>query len=331
MKKIYSKTGDLTDLKNVISFLQNFTGYIEIENNMLFYRNSDLIFSTDNGKKSDLRTILKKLPNVFTIQVYKCHDEDSLKMVIENELNDKNRNNKLLKNSTLTTTPKSTKVKSNNKKDAIILNQYNDLYNYVGTGLYEVNLISKRYKLDTGTLIFKNKEELYALYTTKNKTVEGKKALGKIKTLFAISEITVFIKKISPDTYNNYLEKYPEAILKTHISFDKLITSIKEKNKVKIIKNDSLMNILTECPSLIEVNEGAYIVSKNNSPVYAVYKDYDGDKAYRYIKNQCIFEDIEFKIYNYIRIDYKSISLVSEDITINLNLVIELCMTSKVC
>ncbi|UXM84095.1 hypothetical protein [Methanococcus aeolicus] len=293
MKKIYSKTGGLTDLKNTISFLQNFTGYIEIENNILFYNDSDLIFSTNNGKKSDLRTILKKLPDVFTIQVYECHSKDSLNMIIENKLDD--RKNETLKNGKIS---ESTKIKSDNKKEGIILNQYNDLYNFVGTGLYEINLISKKYKLDAGTLIFNNSEELYALYATKNKTIEGRRALGKIKTLFAVSELTGFIKKISIDTYNNYLEKYPKAILKTYISFDNLINSIKEKNKFKIIKNDSLMNILTECPSLIEVNEGIYIVSKHNSPIYAFYKNYEGDKAYRYIKNQCIFENIEFKIYN---------------------------------
>ena len=297
MKKIYSKTGDLSDFKNAISFLQDFTGFIKIDNGMLFYIDSKLTFSIWGGKKSDLKTILKNLPDIFSIEIYKCSNED-IKKVIDSELNS---------NSTPTASKPellneiygsiSSNVKPDvNAENGISINLYTNIYNYVGIGLYEVILIPKRYKSDKGTLIFKNCDELFAIYESKNKTLEGKKALGKIKTVFAVSEITAFIKKIPLNTFNSYVEKYSNALLKTQVSFEELIKKIKEKG-TKIIKNDSLVNVLTEKPSLIEIDKNMYIVSNEKRPVYAFFEDYDGDKAYRYIKNFCIFNDIEIKIY----------------------------------
>ncbi|WP_292460925.1 hypothetical protein [Methanothermococcus sp.] len=310
MKKIYSKIGDLSDFKNAISLLHNFTGFIKIDNGMLFYIDSKLTFSIWNKKKSDLKTILKHLPDIFSIEIYRCSNED-IKKIIDNEMNNNTPStskpelpNKINKIYGLI----SSNVKPDvNTENGISINLYTNIYNYVGVGLYEVILIPKRYKSDKGTLIFKNCDEIFALYESKNKKnkiLEGKKALGKIKTLFAVSEITAFIKKIPLNTFNSYVGNHPNALLKTLISFDELIKKIKEKG-FKRIKNDSLINILTEKPSLIEIDKNMYIVSNEKKPVYAFFEDYDGDKSYRHIKNFCIFNDIEIKLYSLDKDEFK--------------------------
>lgn len=301
MKKIYSKTGDLLELKNTISILKNFTGFIKIDNGKLFYRDSKLILSTYFCEESDIKTILKNLPEIFSIEVYECLDNE-LNELIRYELNKKNRDvdnpSTIIKNSKKMT---STATTTNRDFNGISVSNYLDLQKYIGKGIYRVYLKPKRYKSDEGTIVFKNGEELCAIYLSKNKILEGKKALGKIKTIFAVSDVSISITKISSNLFNNFLNTYPNSLLKTYISFDKLISTIKRK-KFKLVKNDSLANILTKTPSLIEIdnndnNDKMYIVSNEKKPIYAFFEEYDGDKAYRYIKNFCIFNDIEFKIY----------------------------------
>ncbi|AEH06135.1 hypothetical protein [Methanothermococcus okinawensis] len=296
MKRIYSKVGNLSDFKQAVSFLQDFTGFIKIDNAMLFYSNSKLILSILDGKKSNLKTILKNLPDLFLIEIYKCSNEE-VKRIIDDELNNNKLTSPIFKSRENICNSISSYVKPDiNTENGILVNQYNNIYNYIGMGLYEVILIPKKYKSDKGTLIFKNCDEIFALYESKNKKLEGKKALGKIKTIFAVSEVTAFINKISLNKFNNYVETHPRAPLKTSLSFDELIKKIKEKG-FKTVKNDSLINILTEEPSLIEIDKNMYIVSNEKKPIYAFFEDYTGDKAYRYIKNFCIFNNFEIKIY----------------------------------
>ena len=301
MKKIYSKTGDLLDLKNIISILKNFTGFIKIDNGKLFYRDSKLILSTYFYEESDIKTILKNLPEIFSIEVYECLDNE-LNELIKYELNKKNRDvdnpSTIVKNSKKMP---STATTTNKDFNGISVSNYLDLQKYIGKGIYRVYLKPKRYKTDEGTIVFKNGEEFCAIYLSKNKIFEGKKALGKIKTIFAVSDVSISITKISSNSFDKFLNTYPNSLLKTYISFDKLISNIKRK-QFKLIKNDSLANILTKTPSLIEIdnndnNDKMYIVSNEKKPIYAFFEEYDGDKAYRYIKNFCIFNDIEFKIY----------------------------------
>ena len=293
MKKISSKTGDLRELKNTVSLLQNFTGFIKINKGVLFYKDSKLIFSIYHHKTADVRTILKNLPKVFSIEIYECLDEE-LGDLIQNELN---KNDEVKKVTTMSSKkPDKNNNAKNNSNNFIPLINYSDLQKYIGMGIYVVHLKPKRYKSDDGIIVFKNGEELSAIYISKNKTLEGKKALGKIKTIFAVSEVSASIKKISSNLFNKYLNEYPNSLLKTFVSFDELIGKIKRK-KYKLIKNDALANVLTKIPALIEIDNRMYIISNEKKPVYAFFEEYNGDKSYRYIKNFCIFNDIEFKIY----------------------------------
>jgi hypothetical protein len=295
MKKISSKTGDLVELKNTVSLLQNFTGFIKINDGMLFYRDSKLIFSIYHYEEADVRTILRNLPEIFSIEIYGCSD-DELDELIQKELNKKH--NDEVKKVITASSKKLTKnnIKNSSNDNSIVINGYSDLQKYLGTGIYIVHLKPKRYKTDEGVIVFKNGEEFSATYKSKNKNLEGKKALGKIKTIFAVSEVSAYIKKISINSFNKFLNDYPNSLLKSYISFDELIKKIKEK-EFKLIKNDSLANVLTENPSLIEIDNSMYIVSNEKKPLYAFFEEYDGDKSYRHIKNFCIFNDIEFKIY----------------------------------
>jgi hypothetical protein len=260
---------------------------------MLFYRDSKLIFSIYHYKEADVRTILKNLPDTFSIEVYECSDEE-LNNLIQKELNKNDEVKKVI-------TTSSKKVLTNNyasdiSNNSMLITKYSDLQKYIGTGIYMVNLKPKRYKTDEGVIVFKNGEELCATYKSKNKNLEGKKALGKIKTVFAVSEVLINIKKLSTNSFDKFLNDYPSSLLKTFVSFDELIGRIKRK-KYKLIKNDSLANVLTKIPALIEINSSMYIVSNEKKPIYAFFEEYDGDKSYRHIKNFCIFNDIEFKIY----------------------------------
>jgi len=293
MKKINSKTGDLLELKNTISLLHDFTGFIKLNNGMLFYKDSKLIFSIYHYKEADVRTILRNLPDTFSIEVYECSDEE-LNNIIQKELS---KNDEVKK--VITTNPKKGLPNNNTNNisnNGIPITKYSDLQKYIGTDIYMVNLKPKRYKTDEGIIVFENGEELCAIYKSKNKNLEGKKALGKIKTVFAVSEVLINIKNLSTNSLDKFLNDYPNSLLKTYISFDELIRKIKRK-KYKLIKNDSLANVLTKIPALIEIDNSMYIVSNEKKPVYAFFEGYDGDKSYRHIKNFCIFNDIEFKIY----------------------------------
>ena len=65
MKRIYSKLGNLSNLKGAIDDLNNFTGYIKIDQGILLYNDSKLILSLWNNKPEDIKNILKVLPNEF--------------------------------------------------------------------------------------------------------------------------------------------------------------------------------------------------------------------------------------------------------------------------
>ncbi len=318
MRQISVRTGNLLDLKDTISQLHNFTGFIKLNNSMLFYKDSKLINSTHDGFSADLKFILRKLPDKFIIEIYECTDEelDALIGTTSNNINNNINNiNNIdahdFRNNTTNNDSLTNNVSSNNANNSvpnvedILLTNYGDLQKYLGKGIYVVDLKPKRYKTDEGIILFKNKEELGAVYIYNNsknnngKILEGKRAMSKIKTIFAVSEVKANIKKISANSLNRFLETYPNSLLKTFVLFDDLIKKIKEK-EFKLIKNDSLANILTKTPSLIEIDDGMcsmYIVSNEKKPVYAFFEEYDGDKAYRHIKNFCIFNDIEFKIY----------------------------------
>ncbi len=321
MKKICSKTGDLLDLKNTISLLQDFTGYIVIDNGILFYKDSKLIFSIYNHKETDLKYILKKLPELFLIEIYKC-SIDELNDTIQNELNstdnlktsdspgddayekDRKQHNIDKNAAGVDNDPKycmnvESDIKNVSNSGGILLSKYNDLQKHVGTGIYLAILKPRRYKLDKGFIIFKDCEEFCAIYYgSKGKILEGKKALGKIKTIFAVSDVNINVKKISLDILDKFLKEHSNSILKTYVSFDELMCRIREK-KYREVKNDSLSNVLTKKPSLIEIKDNnMYIVSNEKKPVYAFFNEYDGDKSYRHIKNFCIFNNITFKVYN---------------------------------
>ncbi|AEF96523.1 hypothetical protein [Methanotorris igneus] len=287
MERIYSKYGNISTLKEVISFLDNFTGIIKIDNAKLFYKNSKLILSTYNDREKDLEEIIKKLPKFFLIEIYRTSSNEIEELISHNKLIEKDHSvinfvevNKL----------------DINYGNGILINAYKNIFNYIN-GLCKVEFRFKKYKGDEGTIVYKDNEEILAIYKQKDKILEGKRALNKIKTIFAVSDVFAFIDKISEEELNKIIDKHPNAVLKVVVSFDELIKNIKSK-EYKVVEDDSLLEVLTEEPSLIEiVGENAYIVSKNKNAMYAFLNDYDGDKAFRIIKNICILNKITFKIY----------------------------------
>ena len=341
MKLVIKKKGSLKDLKEIISGLCNFTGFIKLNDYKLFYRNSELIYSTYKGNNVDVKTILRNLGEYFEIQLFKCDDDvidDIIQLEIRGSLDDNinkkygsefyssktayvddytnntnnkdnfNKNNKNNKNNIGNFNGINNNIFNNIKTENLLeFIKYDDIKEYIGTGIYKVELISKKYKEDKGILIFKNGEEFASVYfsTKSGKLLFGKKALGKIKTMFAVSVVYGMIDKISSHKLNEFIEKYPDSILKIVVSLNKLIENIKNRN-YKEITNDALSNILTKKPSFIEIDSNKmYIVSKDNEVKYAFYKDYDGDKSYRHIKNYCIFNSVVFKIYPISEEEYK--------------------------
>ncbi|MBW9220735.1 beta-propeller domain-containing protein, partial [Methanothermococcus sp. SCGC AD-155-M21] len=264
---------------------------------------SKLILSTWNSNPENIKNVLKVLPDEFLIEIYKC-SKDELDEFIKNNL--KNIKSPSIENLILTSkkvnTPLNNKSNLNNER---ILDKYNLIYNYIGPHSYEVSLIPKKYGQDRGIILFNNHEEIFSIYKSNNKIIEGKRALNKIKTIFAVSNFKASFKEITPEKYNEYIETYPKGLLKIFVSFNELVDKIKSKEPIKIINNDSLINILTDEPSLMEIDNNMYIVSHKKEVIYAFFKDYEGDKAYRYIKNHCIFNNVEIKIYSMDNETYK--------------------------
>ncbi|AEK20723.1 hypothetical protein [Methanococcus maripaludis] len=286
MEKMYSKKGGIPDLKELISILNNFTGIISLDNAKLYYINSKLVFSSLNDKKMDLNDIFKNIPEEFQI--------DALNM-------SSNRVNKLLE-----------RVSSNNLDEKsipkdIFVDVYGNIENYVGCGLFKVTLFPRKYKEEIGTILFSNKEEIAAIYQKKDKILVGPKALSKLKTIFAVSDVKICPEKISKQDLDETLGENKDAMLKNFVSFEELMEKIKEKSP-KIVENDSLYNILPKNPSIVEIVEkNAVIVSNDKSPIMAFLENYDGDKAYRMIKNFCILNNTVFKIYELTEDEFKNI------------------------
>ncbi|MBA2847608.1 hypothetical protein HNP93_000020 [Methanococcus maripaludis] len=286
MEKMYSKKGGIPDLKELISILNNFTGIISLDNAKLYYINSKLVFSSLNDKKMDLNDIFKSIPEEFQI--------DALNM-------SSNRVNKLLE-----------RVSVNNHDEKsipkdIFVDVYGNIENYVGCGLFKVTLFPRKYKEEIGTILFSNKEEIAAIYQKKDKILVGPKALSKLKTIFAVSDVKICPKKISKQELDETLGENKDAMLKNFVSFEELIEKIKEKSP-KIVENDSLYNILPKNPSIVEIVEkNAVIVSNDKTPIMAFLENYDGDKAYRMIKNFCILNNTVFKIYELSEDEFKNI------------------------
>ncbi|CAF31259.1 hypothetical protein [Methanococcus maripaludis] len=286
MEKMYSKKGGIPDLKELISILNNFTGIISLDNAKLYYINSKLVFSSLNDKKMDLNDIFKSIPEEFQI--------DALNM-------SSNRVNKLLE-----------RVSVNNHDEKsipkdIFVDVYGNIENYVGCGLFKVTLFPRKYKEEIGTILFSNKEEIAAIYQKKDKILVGPKALSKLKTIFAVSDVKICPEKISKQDLDETLGENKDAMLKNFVSFEELMEKIKEKSP-KIVENDSLYNILPKNPSIVEIVEkNAVIVSNDKSPIMAFLENYDGDKAYRMIKNFCILNNTVFKIYELTEDEFKNI------------------------
>jgi len=288
MEKIYSKLGRLSDLRRIADFLQDFTGFIKIEQGILFYMDSKLIVSLWRDDPRDIRDIFKKLPEDFLIEVYRCSKEE-LKEIIKKKLGDD-----IL-----------FKIEEEPSVKGVSLDSYNSIYDYIDSNRYEVILIPKRYCSDRGIVVFENGEEILAIYRSRDKTLEGSKAISKIKAMFAISEVRGFIKRISEKEIKEYMKTYSQGVLKRCVSVEDLIKRIKSRKPSRAVYNDSLIDILTEEPSLIEIDRNMYIISKDRKVVYAFFGDYKGDKAYRYIKNYCLFREVEIRIYTLTNEEYK--------------------------
>jgi predicted transcriptional regulator with HTH domain len=286
MEKMYSKKGGIPDLKELISILNNFTGIISLDNAKLYYINSKLVFSSLNDKKMDLNDIFKNIPEEFQI--------DALNM-------SSNRVNKLLERVSVNNLDEKSIPKD------IFVDVYGNIENYVGCGLFKVTLFPRKYKEEIGTILFSNKEEIAAIYQKKDKILVGPKALSKLKTIFAVSDVKICPEKISKQDLDETLGENKDAMLKNFVSFEELMEKIKEKSP-KIVENDSLYNILPKNPSIVEIVEkNAVIVSNDKSPIMAFLENYDGDKAYRMIKNFCILNNTVFKIYELTEDEFKNI------------------------
>jgi len=287
MEKIYSKLGKLPDLKRVADFLQDFTGFIKVEEGMLFYLDSKLIVSLWREDPVDIRDVFKRLPEEFLIEVYQCSREE-LREILKEKLGED-----ILR------------VEEETLLRCVPLDSYNSIYYHIEEGYYEVVLIPKRFSSDRGVIVFKDREEILAVYHSRDKTLEGVRALGKIRAVFAVSEMRGFIREISKEEVEEYSRKYPRGVLKRILSLEELIERIKSKGPSKVIHNDSLMDVLSEEPSLLEIDGKMYIVSKDGKAVYAFFDKYRGGKAYRYIKNYCLFRDVEIRVYPLTREEFR--------------------------
>ncbi|ABR54908.1 conserved hypothetical protein [Methanococcus vannielii SB] len=289
MEKIYSKKGGILELKELIAILHDFTGIIYLNDAKLFYINSKLVFSSYNRRKIDLKGLLNELSDNFHIEVFKS-GYNELNKVLDSEISNCTAEN----------------VKTRIEMDEeVFVDIYNNIEKYAGQGLFKISLIPRKYKEEQGLIIFSNKDEILAIYFKKDKILQGLKALNKIKTTFAVSDVKLVSEKISKNDFNRILKEYSESLLKHFVSYEELMETVKSRAP-KIVKNDSLHNVFSKGPVIIEIVEkNAFIVSKDEVPVMAFLEEYEGDKAFRMIKNFCILNNTEFKIYEITENEFK--------------------------
>ncbi len=291
MEKIYSKFGGLDDLKKIISGLSKFTGVIRIDNAFLYYIDSKLISSKIGNEEKSLEDIFSEIPDIFIIEIYKGSEEE-VKYAIKNFKPE----NSIIEVSKLSLI----------SKNGVVLNTYSDIFEYID-GFVKVVFTPKRFKNEKGIVIYKNNKEIFAIYFGK-RVLYGKKAISKLKTTFAVSEIIAKIEKIKKSELEEIISKYPEGMLVFWESFKDLIDKIISSKVPKILKNTSLVEALSCGSTLllkIEGSEVGYIVSKSGKPIYAFLNDYDGEKSYRLLKSLCIVEDVIYYIYNLSKEEYE--------------------------
>ncbi|WP_456472957.1 hypothetical protein [Methanocaldococcus sp.] len=290
MKKIYSKFGNVNDLREIISGLSNFTGIIRIDHAFLYYLNSKLISSKLDDKEKDLEEIFQIIPDTFLIEIYEGSEEE-VKYALKNFKPDE----------TIVEVSKLSLV----FEDNIILNSYNDIYKFLMSGYNKVTFKPKRFKDEKAVVIYKNSKEIFAIYFGK-KTLFGKRAISKLKTTFAVSEIIAKIEIISNKDLNMFKNKYVEGFIFEGESFTDIIKKITSSKEPIILKDISLIDALSYGTSLIKIegSKEGYIVSKNGKPIYAFLNNYNGEKSYRLIKSMCMVEDVKFYIYKLSKEEY---------------------------
>ncbi|ADC69667.1 conserved hypothetical protein [Methanocaldococcus sp. FS406-22] len=289
MEKVYSKFGRIEDLKEIISGLADFTGIIRIDNALLYYINSKLISSKLNGREKSLEEIFSQIPEEFLIEIYQGNEEE-VKTALRNFKPDK----PIVEISKLSLV----------FEDEVILNSYNDIFKYL-TYINKVIFMPKRFKNEKAVIIYKNKKEVFAVYFGK-KTLFGKRAISKLKTTFAVSEISAKIERTSDKELNSLKNQYPKGVLLFGESINDVVKKITAQKKPEILENASLIDALSygTCLIKIEGSEIGYIIAKDGKPVYAFLNEYDGDKSYRLLKSMCIVEDVKYYIYKLSKEEY---------------------------
>ncbi|ACV24640.1 hypothetical protein [Methanocaldococcus fervens] len=298
MEKVYSKFGRVEDLKEVISGLANFTGIIRLDNALLYYINSKLISSKLNGKEKSLEEIFSQIPDEFLIEIYEGSGEE-IKSALKNFKPDES----------IVEVSKLSLVFNN----GFILNSYNDIYKYL-TSFDKVIFMPKRFKNEKAVVIYKNKKEIFAVYFGK-KNLFGKRAISKLKTTFAVSEIVAKIEKISNNELNSLKREFPEGVLFFGDSIDEVVKKIISSKEPLILENASLIDALSNgtCLIKIEGSEVGYIVAKEKKPIYAFLRDYSGEKSYRLLKSMCIVEDVKYYIYKLSKEEYDMFKVFQEN------------------
>ncbi|XRO76832.1 hypothetical protein ACO3VM_08695 [Methanocaldococcus sp. 10A] len=298
MEKVYSKFGRVDDLKEIISGLANFTGIIRIDNALLYYINSKLISSKLNGREKSLEEIFSQIPDEFLIEIYVGNVEE-IKSALKNFKPDES----------IVEISKLSLVFDN----TFILNSYNDTYKYL-TSVDKVVFMPKRFKNEKAVVVYKNKREIFAVYFGK-KTLFGKRAISKLKTTFAVSEIIAKIENISNEELNSLKSKYSDGVILFGESINDVIKKITSSKEAIILENASLMDALSNgtCLIKIEGSEEGYIIAKEGKPIYAFLKNYDGEKSYRLLKSMCIVEDVKYYIYKLSKDEYDMFKAFQEN------------------
>ena len=289
MEKVYSKYGRIDDLKKIISGLANFTGIIRIDDALLYYINSKLILSKFKGREKSLEEIFSQISEEFLIEIYEGSEEE-VKKAIKNFKPD----NSIVEISRLSIVT----------DDYILLSSYNDIFKYL-TYLNKVTFLPKRFREEKAIVVFKNKKEAFAVYHGKKRTLLGKRAISKLRTAFAVSEIIAKVEKVSIEEIKSLKEEHPEGVLLSIESFNEVLDKITSKEPI-ILENASLSEALSYGTCLIKVvgSEIGYIVAKNKKPIYAFLKNYDGNKSYRLLKSICIIEDVKYYVYKLSKEEY---------------------------
>ncbi len=295
MEKIYAKFGDINTLKEVISSLHNFTGVIRINDSYLFYKNSKLIFAKYKNRKESLENIISNLPEKFFIEIYRLNIDEL---------------DSFIKKDTKDIFIELSKVPIL-KDGRIIINKYNDIYNYINTN--KVIFEPKRFKKEKAVVLYKNKKEMFSIYIGR-KILFGKRAISKLKTTFAVSEFEVRIKPLTDEDIEKYKEEYPEGFLFLEDDYKKVIDSIIQDKNPTILKNISLSETFQDL-GIIKIvgSEVGYVVTKNKKPVYAFLNEYNGEKSFRYIKSMCLVDDIKYYIYKISKDEYDKLTIFKEN------------------